>query len=114
MGLLTAVHDLVYGAPQTVQKFFPFGKHPVNGTTNQVDLTGGFAADTKQLDAIYHGEDNAYNLAAGLIYTPVARPVQLVGCPTPIAEDEATQEAVNKIDRKSTRLNSSHQIISYA
>ena len=84
MGLLTAVHDLVYGVPQAVQRFFPFGKRSANGATNQIDLTGGFAADTKQLDAIYHGEDNAYNLAAGLIYTPVARPVQLIGNPPPI------------------------------
>ena len=97
MGLLTAVHDLVYGVPQTVQRFFPFGKRPANGTTNQIDLTESFAADTKQLDAIYHGEDNAYNLAAGLIYTPVARPVQLVGNPTPVSDDETTQEAVNKV-----------------
>ena len=97
MGLLTAVHDLVYGAPEKPQRYFPFGKHHIIGTSNDTDMTGGPAADTKQLDAIYHGEDNAYNLAAGLVYTPVARPVQLVGCPTPTAEDEATQEAVNQI-----------------
>lgn len=97
MGLLTAVHDMVFGKPEQSRRYFQFGKRPVTGSTNQTDMTGGFAADTKQLDAIYHGEDNAYNLAAGLIYTPVARPVQLVGNPTPVSDDETTQEAVNQI-----------------
>ena len=97
MGLLTAVHDMVFGKPEQSRRYFQFGKCPVTGSTNQTDMTGGFAADTKQLDAIYHGEDNAYNLAAGLIYTPVARPAQLVGNPTPVSDDETTQEAVNQI-----------------
>jgi hypothetical protein len=97
MSILTAVHDMVFGKPEQSRRYFQFGKRPVTGSTNQTDMTGGFAADTKQLDAIYHGEDNAYNLAAGLIYTPIARPVQLVGNPTPVSEDKATQDALNLI-----------------
>lgn len=80
---------------------FKFGKHFTD--SNNEDLSGGLAADQKQLDAIYHGENNAYNLATDLVYTPIAVPTKLVGSPIPITldkNDERTKEAVKLISDK--------------
>jgi hypothetical protein len=77
-------------------RYFPYGKRPPANPFH-TDETGGFKADSKTLDSIWHGENNAYNLAQGLVYTPIARPCQLIGIPQPVASDPATQKAADEI-----------------
>src|SRR2546426_9295263 len=59
-----------------------------------------------------------YGLACNLRYSPLYNGIEIgrKGCPTQAGCEECSQHAIahGKRDRKSTRLNSSHLVISYA
>ena len=92
-----SLKDLLFGH-KNHPTMFPYGKRPPESHTN-TDMTGGFKADSKSLNAIWHGDNNAYNLAQGMIYTPIARPCQLIGIPMPVADNPTTQEIADEIQK---------------
>lgn len=92
----TTLYEFFFGKKES--PVMPYGKRPVTGSTARTDMTGGFGANVNQLQDIYHGRDNRYNLAQDLIYTPISRSVQLIGIPVPDAGgDAATQEAADRV-----------------
>ncbi len=61
------------------------------------DLTGGYVANAEMLTGLYHGTFQGLQFASPLAYTPIARPVAMMGLPTPTSNDERTQEVLTGI-----------------
>ena len=62
-----------------------------------VDFTGGLVANSALLYGLYYGTVPELQFASPMAYTPVSVPKNLVGIPTPKAQDKKTQAAVKKI-----------------
>lgn len=66
-------------------------------------------ANSEMLKGLYKGDYSGLQFASPLAYTPIATPVQLMGLPIPVSEDERTQEVlkelVNAFGTKITRNN---------
>lgn len=90
--------DMFFGKKDQTHSAYPFGKR-LGIITPHDDLSEGMSADVKLLNQIWHGENNGYNLATGLVHTPIAVPCQLIGLPHPVADndDKETQAVADEI-----------------
>jgi hypothetical protein len=63
------------------------------------DLTGGLQANEDMLRGLYHGTWMGLQFASPLAFTPINLPVQMMGLPTPKADDDdpLTQQRLNEI-----------------
>lgn len=84
------------------------------------DLTGGMQANEDMLRGLYHGTWQGLQFASPLAFTPINLPVQMMGLPTPKADDDdpLTQQRLNEItDAMSTvipKINRSFLLIGTA
>lgn len=62
-----------------------------------VDKTGGYPANAETLIGLRDGTITGLQHASPLARPPVMIPTSLVGIPTPVADDDATQERVNEL-----------------
>ena len=70
----------------------PFTRRPAN-----IDASGGLQANADMLLGLYHGGYRGLEFASPLAFTPILKPVNMMGLPTPYSEDEATQAALDEI-----------------
>lgn len=70
----------------------PFPRRPA-----PVDASGGLQANADMLLGLYHGGYKGLEFASPLAFTPILKPVNMMGLPTPYSEDEATQDALDEI-----------------
>lgn len=72
----------------------PFARRP-----GHRDVTGGLQANEDMLRGLYHGTWMGLQFASPLAFTPINLPVQMMGLPTPKAEDDdpLTQQRLNEI-----------------
>jgi hypothetical protein len=61
------------------------------------DMTGGKVANVERMSGLYSGSDARVQFAAPYSNTPIAVPTAFVGIPTPVTDDEATQDACKRI-----------------
>jgi hypothetical protein len=61
------------------------------------DMTGDKPVNEEMLRGLYHGDYRGLQFASPLAFTPIARPVSMMGLPTPTSEDERTQEVLDEI-----------------
>lgn len=59
-----------------------------------MDKTGGMCADAETMLGIYYGTDPKTQFAAPLAFTPISVPVSLMGIPTPVSGDDATDAVI--------------------
>lgn len=62
-----------------------------------IDKSEALVANDEMLTGLYHGNYAGLQFASPLAYTPIAIPVNMMGVPTPVSDDEATQQMLNLI-----------------
>lgn len=61
------------------------------------DSSGGLPANEGMLRGLYHGNYPGLEFASALTLTPILTTVSMMGIPTPVSEDERTQEVLNEV-----------------